>query len=590
MDKVNNAESIADLEGISWVTDLLAQFEAADEVYDYHSGIALSEKISTLQDLVGRYNALPEANQEAALEAVLEGAPYARSQATTEALDAALTEQEDIIGQVQAALQAVNDAGTTAAMQAAIEDNAAVLGLDMESYNELIEARQPSVSVDLVANKGEGYTLDSLKKTFNAIVATRHATQASMDKVNNAESIADLEGISWVTDLLAQFEAADEVYDYHSGIALSEKISTLQDLVGRYNALPTANQEAALEAVLEGAPYARSQATTEALDAALTEQEDIIGQVQAALQAVNDAGTTAAMQAAIEDNAAVLGLDMESYNELIEARQPSVSVDLVANKGEGYTLDSLKKTFNAIVATRHATQASMDKVNNAESIADLEGISWVTDLLAQFEAADEVYDYHSGIALSEKISTLQGLVDRYEALPEANQEAALEAVLEGAPYARSQATTEALDAALTEQEDIIGQVQAALQAVNDAGTTAAMQAAIEDNAAVLGLDMESYNELIEARQPSVSVDLVANKGEGYTLDSLKKTFNAIVATRHATQASMDKVNNAESIADLEGISWVTDLLAQFEAADEVYDYHSGIALSEKISTLARLGR
>jgi hypothetical protein len=53
---------------------------------------------------------------------------------------------------------------------------------------------------------------------------------------------------------------------------------------------------------------------------------------------------------------------------------------------------------------------------------------------------------------------------------------------------------------------------------------------------------------------------------------------------------MDKVNNAESIADLEGISWVTDLLAQFEAADEVYDYHSGIALSEKISTLARLGR
>jgi type II secretory pathway predicted ATPase ExeA len=588
MDKVNNATSVEDLDGISWVTDLLAQFEAADEVYDYHSGILLTEKINTLQVLVTRYEALPTANQEAALEAVLEGAPYARSQATTEALDAALTEQEDIIGQVGAALQAVNDAGTTAAMQAAIEDNAAVLGLDMESYNELIEARQPSVSVDLVANKGEGYTLDSLKKTFNAIVATRHATQASMDKVNNATSVEDLDGISWVTDLLAQFEAADEVYDYHSGILLTEKINTLQVLVTRYEALPTANQEAALEAVLEGAPYARSQATTEALDAALTEQEDIIGQVGAALQAVNDAGTTAAMQAAIEDNAAVLGLDMESYNELIEARQPSVSVDLVANKGEGYTLDSLKKTFNAIVATRHATQASMDKVNNATSVEDLDGISWVTDLLAQFEAADEVYDYHSGILLTEKINTLQVLVTRYEALPTANQEAALEAVLEGAPYARSQATTEALDAALTEQEDIIGQVGAALQAVNDAGTTAAMQAAIEDNAAVLGLDMESYNELIEARQPSVSVDLVANKGEGYTLDSLKKTFNAIVATRHATQASMDKVNNATSVEDLDGISWVTDLLAQFEAADEVYDYHSGIALSEKIATLQGL--
>jgi hypothetical protein len=68
--------------------------------------------------------------------------------------------------------------------------------LDMESYNQLIPERKPSVSVDLVANKGEGYTLDSLKKTFNAIVATRHATQASMDKVNNAESIADLEPVA----------------------------------------------------------------------------------------------------------------------------------------------------------------------------------------------------------------------------------------------------------------------------------------------------------------------------------------------------------------------------------------------------------
>jgi hypothetical protein len=127
--------------------------------------------------LVDRYNALPEANQEAALEAVLEGAPYARSQATTEALDAALTEQEDIIGQVQAALQAVNDAGTTAAMQAAIEDNAAVLGLDMESYNELIEARQPSVSVDLVVQQGGRW----LRPDYLAGILQRHSSHPSCD-------------------------------------------------------------------------------------------------------------------------------------------------------------------------------------------------------------------------------------------------------------------------------------------------------------------------------------------------------------------------------------------------------------------------
>ena len=188
-------------------------------------------------------------------------------------------------------------------------------------------------------------------------------------------------------------------------------------------------------------------------DYAANKVQGEINLVQAALQAVNDAGTTAAMQAAIEDNAAVLGLDMESYNELKEARQPSVSVDLLSNKPEdGYDLATLQEYFNAIVATRHATQASMDKVNNAKSIADLDGISWVTDLLAQFEAADEVYDYHSGIALSEKIATLQGLVDRYNSLDEAGKAAVLQKLLDKRPedgYARSQATTDALAEALT---------------------------------------------------------------------------------------------------------------------------------------------
>jgi len=180
-------------------------------------------------------------------------------------------------GEIETALAAVNTATTTALMQVAIEENAAVLGLDMTSYNALIEARQPAVSVDLVANKGGNYTIETLKSTFDAIVATRHATQASMDKVNNAGSVEALEGISWVTDLLAQFQAADAIYDTHSGIALSEKISTLQNLVDRYNDLPEANQAAALVAVWNnGTDYARSQATTDALEAALTEQESLI--------------------------------------------------------------------------------------------------------------------------------------------------------------------------------------------------------------------------------------------------------------------------------------------------------------------------
>jgi hypothetical protein len=243
-------------------------------------------------------------------------------------------------------------------MQTAIEANAEVLGLDMTSYNALLEARRPAVSVDLVANKpAGGYDQATLTKYFDAIVATRHATQDSMDKVNSAESVEALDGISWVTELLAQFKSADEVYDYHSGILLTEKINTLQVLVTRYEALPTANQEAALEAVLKGAPYARSQATTEALDAALTEQEDIIGQVGEALQAVNVAEDRNALKEVIEEKAAILGLDLTDYNTLIDDRKPSVSSDLLSNKPEdGYDLATLQEYFDAIVATRLVTQ------------------------------------------------------------------------------------------------------------------------------------------------------------------------------------------------------------------------------------------
>jgi hypothetical protein len=606
MDKVNNAKSIADLDGISWVTDLLAQFEAADEVYDYHSGIALSEKIATLQGLVDRYNALPEANQEAALEAVLAEAPYARSQATTEALDAALAEQEGIIGEVGEALQAVNVAEDRNALKEVIEEKAAILGLDLTDYNTLIDDRKPSVSSDLLSNKPEdGYDLATLQEYFNAIVATRHATQASMDKVNNAKSIADLDGISWVTDLLAQFEAADEVYDYHSGIALSEKIATLQGLVDRYNALPEANQEAALEAVLAEAPYARSQATTEALDAALAEQEGIIGEVGEALQAVNVAEDRNALKEVIEEKAAILGLDLTDYNTLIDDRKPSVSSDLLSNKPEdGYDLATLQEYFNAIVATRHATQASMDKVNNAKSIADLDGISWVTDLLAQFEAADEVYDYHSGIALSEKISTLQDLVERYNSLDEAGQAAVLQKLLDKRPkdgYARSQATTDALAEALTEVEAEQDAIAQALAAVNDYLTPAnynyaGAPDALEGHLAVLGLDVgedSAYAALDKTaiggknRKTAVFYDLNQNKpDEGYDLATLTTYFNDMVATRLVTEESMDLVNNAKDIEDLEGISFVTMLLDRFGAVS--YQTHSGIPVEEKIATLQGL--
>lgn len=133
--------------------------------------------------------------------------------------------------------------------------------------------RKTAVFKDLQDNRPEGgYDPDTFKDYFNAMVATRLATQASFDHVNGAATAEEL-GISWVTDLLAPFEAAAGVYGSHSGIALSEKVAALQDLIDRYSALPEEKKEAALLEVLEGAPYPRSEATLSALSAAILEIE-----------------------------------------------------------------------------------------------------------------------------------------------------------------------------------------------------------------------------------------------------------------------------------------------------------------------------
>ena len=63
-------------------------------------------------------------------------------------------------------------------------------------------------------------------------------------------------------------------------------------------------------------------------------------------------------------------------------------------------------------------------MNNAQTIEDLEGISFVTMLLDRFRAVS--YPTHSGIPVAEKIATLQGLVDRYNSLDEAGQAAVLQ--------------------------------------------------------------------------------------------------------------------------------------------------------------------
>jgi putative cell wall-binding protein len=187
---------------------------------------------------------------------------------------------------VEAALAAVNEASDKKAMIEAIEKHADVLGLNIgedSDYAKLVNypsetnSRHWSVGVDLVNNKqyeeNQKYTLEKLQPTFNAIVATRLVTQESMDLVNKAETLED---IGYVTMLLERFEEASTIYETHSGIALTNKVATLQDLVDRYNALSEDYQAEVLEKIISVRPeggFARSQATTDALEKALGEVE-----------------------------------------------------------------------------------------------------------------------------------------------------------------------------------------------------------------------------------------------------------------------------------------------------------------------------
>jgi hypothetical protein len=297
-----------------------------------------------------------------------------------------------------------------------------------------------------------------------------------MDLVNNAQTIEDLEGISFVTMLLDRFRAVS--YATHSDIPVETKIATLQGLVDRYNGLESdEDRELVLQKLLEKRPvdgYARSQATTDALAEALTEveaEQDAIAQALAAVNAylTPESYNYSGAPEALEEHLATLGLDVGTESDYAaldktatggKNRKTAVFYDLNNNKpAEGYDLSTLTTYFNDMVATRLVTEESMDLVNNAENTEALNGISFVTMLLDRFGAVS--YATHSDIPVTEKIATLQGLVDRYDELDEDGKAAVLKKLLDKRTedgYARSQATTYALAEALTEvEQDSIAQ-------------------------------------------------------------------------------------------------------------------------------------
>lgn len=199
---------------------------------------------------------------------------------------------------IKAALAAVNNYLTPenynySEAPETLEGHLAVLGLavgedsDYAALDKTADGgknRKTAVFYDLNKNKpAEGYDLSTLTKYFNDMVATRLVTEESMDLVNNAESIEDLNGISFVTMLLDRFSVVN--YKSHSDIPVETKIDTLRDLVTRYDNLGSdENRNAVLQKLLDKRPsdgYARSQATIDALAAAL---DEVVEELEARLE------------------------------------------------------------------------------------------------------------------------------------------------------------------------------------------------------------------------------------------------------------------------------------------------------------------
>lgn len=304
-------------------------------------------------------------------------------------------------------------------MRKALEENAETLGLDLTEYNKItVDGRKDAVGWDFLANRPEGgYSVATLQSMLNEIVLTRQTTEVSLNMVNEAESLGDIE---FATMLLDRFQASeDNNYKIHSGLLVTEKINTLQDLKNRYDNLASdANRDKVLQKIIEGRPYARSQATTDALNTALTEVE---AKIETLLQEVNSADESG-MKAIIADSvkAEILGLETgenSRYFELAEGRRPAVATDLYYNRPKegGYNPATLQKYFNEIVETRHVTQESVNLVNNAKNnVKPLNGLEFVQILKDRFDIVS--YEYHSRALITTKVQILQNILEAFKNL------------------------------------------------------------------------------------------------------------------------------------------------------------------------------
>lgn len=310
---------------------------------------------------------------------------------------------------IKAALAAVNNYLTPEAYKyseapEALEEQLALLGLDVGEggdYTNLDKTadggknRKTAVFYDLNKNKpAEGYDLSTLTRYFNDMVATRLVTEESMDLVNNAESIEDLNGISFVTMLLDRFNAVN--YQTHSDIPVETKKSTLQDLVTRYDNLGSdENCNAVLQKLLDKRPsdgYARSQATTDALDTALTEVVEDETTLETFIK-----GLTLDVKEDFE------GLDLTLDTKIEEISGTGRMADLftkMSELGEGYSVKSIQGIEDYNMVNVKAAIVNLMMAEGRTTLEDLDNVTISIDVVYCYGVAEQTATYKFSFDIS----------------------------------------------------------------------------------------------------------------------------------------------------------------------------------------------
>jgi nitrous oxidase accessory protein NosD len=409
-----------------------------------------SNKVALDLDLSAYDNSLTEIGRLRVAVAMVAGRDYDSIQDVQDAFKNAVRVQELLVP--------INTASTPAGMMKAIDENGEELGLP-DSYFDWTEPYQLQVAeVVLNSRRLGGYAnAEALLAVVNPVVDDLAEEANAVVEVNDAANMAEIR---------EALEAKAAILGLSTGDGSD------------YAALPEAYKNRVAQTMLAGEPYPDKTAIASAFEAAVVAEKAEAD----AVNVVNNATTSAEMGAALVDNAAALGLDLDDFHNLLEYYRGVVLEQLLGPE------------YADAAAIRVAVGAAVDTVKT-ESAA-VAAVNAAADVAAMGAALD---------ALGLDLTDYNTLVAYYQ-----NEVARL--MLDSVPYA-NKADVETAFADAVSQQMV---TSAAVAAVNDAGNWQTMKVTLKDNEQALGLNMSAYDDLSSTEQNLVAAIMVAQRpANGY---------------------------------------------------------------------------